>query len=548
MLRTILAVLSGVLLVTGSRSTAASSSLSTDAAATPCHSPVVIGSNEVIYQIFPRSFYDSDGDRQGDLRGITEKVGYLEELGVTMVWLNPLFKSRAYHNYFADSFEELDPTLGTWDDFRAMCRALHSKGIKVLVDMETQYIADDHPWYRDAKGRPQSRFSSWIDWRGPGNTRPESIIFNLTELPTWDKRRIGVMTLNLDEPALLAYQKRIFAKLMDPNGDGDCSDGVDGFRMDHLMDDLDDKHHHTHLLERFWRPIVDEMRRLRPGAFFLVEPADWGLGLDDLTRADMSANFLVGYRDALIGTNKGRLADQTRGLVSSLPPGKRFALLLENHDTDRFASEVNGDPVSLRARPLLLFGLPGMPALYYGQELGARGKKLPYEDDGNDIPMREAFQWSRKVEAQGHALWYKGNYPWWKRTFLADDAGRSLEEQKADPGSLWHHYRKLISLRKSLPALSSGDYVEVPCESPDIYAFARRATVEGRQQTILVFINLSGKAQTGALSLTTTLALRGRHSARDLVTGKAAPDVTASNVTAYPIDLAPNEGRMLLLD
>jgi len=106
--------------------------------------------SEVIYHVFQRSFYDSNGDNIGDLNGLREKLGYLQDLGVTSIQLVPLYQSVFYHNYFSDNFYKIDSTFGTMQDYIALVKEIHRRGMKIYLDMETQYVTEDHPWYKDS--------------------------------------------------------------------------------------------------------------------------------------------------------------------------------------------------------------------------------------------------------------------------------------------------------------------------------------------------------------------------------------------------------------
>ena len=116
--------------------------------------------DEVFYQIFTRSMRDSDGDREGDLKGIEQSLPYLERLGVTSILLTPIYPSPFYHNYFASDFEGVDPEFGTIDDYRSLVRAIHARGMKIYLDEEFQYVAYDHPWFKSALGNPASPYSN----------------------------------------------------------------------------------------------------------------------------------------------------------------------------------------------------------------------------------------------------------------------------------------------------------------------------------------------------------------------------------------------------
>ena len=138
---------------------------------------------EIFYLIFVRSFRDSNGDGRGDLRGIEDELGYLQDLGVTTIVLTPLYQSPLYHSYFATDFSKIDPAYGTEADFRHLVRALHRRGMKIFIDEEVQYVTAEHEWFRDALNNPKSRFSHFVLFHGPGNTLPEPGPYGLTELP-----------------------------------------------------------------------------------------------------------------------------------------------------------------------------------------------------------------------------------------------------------------------------------------------------------------------------------------------------------------------------
>lgn len=138
--------------------------------------------NEVIYHLVQRSFYDTNGDMHGDLKGLTEKLDYLQDLGITSVLMLPLYESVYYHNYFTSDFEKIDEEFGTKEDYLNLVKEMHRRGMKLYMDMETQYVTEDHIWYKDSYNNPKSPYSDYLVYNGPHNTQPETIIFNLTEL------------------------------------------------------------------------------------------------------------------------------------------------------------------------------------------------------------------------------------------------------------------------------------------------------------------------------------------------------------------------------
>jgi glycosidase len=139
---------------------------------------------EIIYHLFQRSFYDSNGDLQGDPNGIVSKLDYLQDLGVTSILLLPLYKSVYYHNYFADDFEKIGEECGTMQDFLDLVKAAHQRGMKTYLDMETQYVTEDHIWWKDSYNNLSSAYSDYILYDDAAHTKPSTIVFGL-ERANW---------------------------------------------------------------------------------------------------------------------------------------------------------------------------------------------------------------------------------------------------------------------------------------------------------------------------------------------------------------------------
>jgi glycosidase len=267
--------------------------------------------------------------------------------------------------------------------------------------------------------------------------------------------------------------------------------GVDGFRIDHMMDDLDGKGIKTGLLTRFWRPILDDVRRRYPRSFFVAEQADWGWGKDLFAKAKVDAVYATVLWDAIKAMDRDKLVRAIRETAAVTPPGATQLLFAENHDVDRLATAVGHDPAKTRLAMALTFALKGTPTLYYGQELGMRGRKGPWPSDGADIPLRLAYEWGRRRNAAGTALWYRGTGPWWNDAFARDDDGISVEEQVGRPVSMFEFTRRLTALRHGDPALREGTQRVLGLANPALLAVERR---HGARRVVFV-ANLSGTAQ-----------------------------------------------------
>ena len=247
-------------------------------------------SEEIIYHIFQRSFYDSNGDGHGDLNGITLKLDYLQKLGVTAILLTPLYESVFYHNYFSSDFKKIDPRYGTMQDYLRLVKALHKRGMKLYMDMETQYVTEDHIWWKNGVGNVNSPYSDFILYQDQAHRKPSSIIFNLEGLKGYDGVYRKITTVNLRSKKVLDYNYGLFKFWIDPNGNGKFDDGIDGFRLDHMMDNLDGKL--PDLFANFWTPLLTKLRMVNPKITIVAEQANWAsLGRDYLTSGGVDRVF-----------------------------------------------------------------------------------------------------------------------------------------------------------------------------------------------------------------------------------------------------------------
>jgi alpha-amylase len=466
---------------------------------TPIRKSEKITSREIIYHVVQRSFYDSNGDSHGDLRGLISQLDYLQELGVTSILLLPLYESIYYHNYFPIDFEQVDPTLGTLEDLWQLSDELHQRGMKLYMDMEVQYVTEDHLWYQSAYGNPESPYSNFILWDDEQQLQPSSIVYDLKHFTGYDGRSTRLTTINMLAPEVLAYMKSLFEFFLDPKGDGSFQGGVDGFRIDHMMDDLDNKGRLTDLFSQFWKPLFQHLRDVRPDVVLFAEQADWtSEGLEYLIDADVDMVFSFGICFALRDLDKKSLENASL-IFNKLPVGKSIIVFVENHDMDRIASSFESDPEKLRLAATLNLFFGGVPSIYYGQELGMRGSggfNKYGTTDGNEIPVREAFRWYSTVEGEGMALWYKDTGPWWEDTQLRDYDGISLEEQSNEPLSLLSHYKKLIQISRNLEPLRLGEFDLISSEYDCLFIFKRSLPKE----EIIVLANLTENQEILSLS------------------------------------------------
>lgn len=451
--------------------------------------------NEVIYHVVQRSFYDSNGDLNGDLNGLYDKLDYLQDLGVTSILLLPLYESPYYHNYFASDFEKIDPTLGTLQDYFRLVKEIHRRGMKIYMDMETQYVTQDHIWYKDSYGNLSSPYSDYIAYDDSAHKKPSTIVYNLDGLKGYNGVFKKITTVNMNSEKVKEYNFKLFSHWVDPDGDGDFSDGVDGFRIDHMMDNLDNKGRWTHLFQNFWNPLFKKLKAINPKLIIIAEQADWAsFGADylDQTLVDRVFAFRIAFE--IRSLNKQKLSAAIDSTFLLTPKGKNQIVFIENHDMPRYASVVQDNPGKLRIGAALNLLIGGIPSIYYGQEIGMRGAGGFMKwgmTDANEIPEREAFEWYKTDTGKGMALWYKNSGPWWDSSMIHANDGISYEEEKGDPNSLWNFYKKMIQLRRTNEVLTNGSYLNLPNNQDSIFSFARI----DKEQAVIVLLNF-GAANT----------------------------------------------------
>lgn len=447
---------------------------------------------EIIYHVCQRSFYDSNGDMHGDLNGLKQKLSYLQDLGITSILLFPLYDADCYHNYFANDFEKIDAEFGTMQDYISLVKEIHKRGMKVYMDMETQYVTDKHLWWKDAVGNLQSPYSDYILFDDAAHNVPATMVANLRELNSYDGSFIKITTVNLRSKKVLDYNRKLFTYFVDPNKDGKFDDGVDGFRLDHAMDNLDGKPALTNLFADFWKPLLTHLKKVNPKLKNVAEQSDWkDYGFDYFKNAGVDRMFGFGLQHAILSFDKQKLIINADSILAQCPIGKEQIIFIENHDMDRFASlEKNVEKQKVAAALMLLIG--GVPSIYYGQEIGMTGIGGGFGNtDGNDIPRREAFEWYKFGDGKGMAFWYKNTGEWWTKTNIKANDGISVEEQVKNSKSLFSYYKNLISLKQSKTALATGQYAQLENSNSEVFSFYRI----NKQKKVFVVVNLSGEVR-----------------------------------------------------
>jgi alpha-glucosidase len=479
----------------------------------------------VVYQIYPRSFQDSDGDGVGDLSGITSRLDYLRWLGVDALWISPIYPSpMADFGYDVSDYCGVHPMFGSLDDFDELLAEAHARGLKVILDFVPNHSSDQHPWFRESRSSRASPKRDWYIWRdpAPGGGPPNNWLSNFGG-PAW----------TLDEATGQYYYHAFLPEQPDLNWRNPevveamldvlrfwLDRGVDGFRVDVIWHLIKDEAMRDNPPNPSWTPaerphdsllsvhstdqpgvheVIARMRALVDGydervligeIYLPVERLVAYYG-EDLSGVHLPFNFQL----VLAPWDARRIAALIEEYEAALPEGGWPNWVLGNHDQSRIASRVGR--AQARVAAMLLLTLRGTPTLYYGDEIGMRDVEIPpdrvrdpFERNvpgigvGRD-PERTPMQWDGSPGAG-----FTTGGPW--LPIAGDHDEHNVEAERRDPRSMLSLHRALLALRRGEPALERGRFEPVPAEG-EVLAYLRRAG-EG-SDAFLVALNLGREPQ-----------------------------------------------------
>jgi alpha-glucosidase len=472
----------------------------------------------IIYQVYPRSFMDSNGDGIGDLEGTAGRLDYLAWLGVDAIWLSPIYPSpMADFGYDVADYTGIHPMFGTLADFDRLLAETHRRGLKMILDFVPNHSSDVHPWFLESRSSRDNPKRDWYIWRDPApdGGAPNNWLSHFGGSGwEWDEAtgQYYYHAFLKEQPDLNWRNPEVVAAMHDAMRFW-LERGVDGFRVDviwHLMkdDQFRDDPPNPGFEEGMWpyqrllpvhtadrpeihdvvaglRSVVDEYdERVLIGEIYLpIERLVTYYG-EDLRGAHLPFNFQL-ILTAWDARDIGRLIEEYE---AALPPSGWPNWVLGNHDKHRIASRVGR--AQARVAAMLLLTLRGTPTLYYGDELGMCDVPIPpervqdpFEQGGPGLglgrdPERTPMQWSAAPNAG-----FTAGTPWLP---LAEDfAAVNVEAERDDPGSMLSLYRALIELRRSEPALAVGTYAPLTAEGA-VLVYTRR---EGARR-FLIALNL----------------------------------------------------------
>lgn len=438
----------------------------------------------VNYEVFVRSYADSNGDGIGDFNGLTSQLDYLQQFGVGGIWLMPIMPSPTYHKYDVTDYKAVDPEYGTQEDFKKLVAEAHKRDIKILVDLILNHTGSDHPWFQSAIADKNSPYRDYYVWAKKDSIREQlskkTISLDSDNLTQWhpvkgdtlDEHYYGFFwggmpDLNFDNPKVKAEFVEIGKYWLDEMQ-------VDGFRLDAAK--------HIYPTERatdnhaFWVWFREEMQKIKPDVYLVGEV--WSKAADVapyLKGLPALFNFDMGYAI----TSVVQAGQDTIGLVSKYKEINDFyisstkdyidATFLKNHDQNRIMSELGNDVNKARAAAGILLTLPGTPYIYYGEEIGMKGVKP-------DEYIREPFIWEDGEKDKLRTTWETPKYS-------TDATVQSLASQKSDPASLYNFYKNIISYRNTSKILTYGGIETSSLKVRELVSFIR--VFEGNKRLVI---------------------------------------------------------------
>jgi alpha-amylase len=443
----------------------------------------------VCYEIFVRSFADADGDGIGDLRGLTSRLDYIKDgnpqsatdLGANCIWLMPISRSVSYHGYDVSDYYHVDPHYGTDEDFRQLMREAHRRGIHVIVDFVPNHSSSEHPFFQSALQGPASPYRNWYRWSAANPNQPGP-----WGQEAWHKSPVrdeyyygvfwgGMPDLNYQTPAVLSEMENVTRHWL-------TDMGADGFRFDAIPYLVEDGSQlkHARGTHDVLRQLGAAIRRIAPSSFTIGEMADgspqilssyYPDQLDAYFAFDVASGIMEAARTGAAAPFLNAIRE-----ANSLFPAGRWSPFLTNHDQPRVMTVLAGDRSRARVAASAMLMLPGLPFVYYGEEIGMVGTKP-------DEQIRTPMQWSSEPGAG-----FTAGTPW--ESPQSDWSVTNVQAQNLDAGSPLNHYRRLIHLRNERSALSGGVLTVGSASDSAVAAFARRSSGE----TIIVMINFGARA------------------------------------------------------
>ena len=514
----------------------------------------------VIYQIYPRSFQDSNGDGIGDLAGIVQRLPHIASLGVEAIWISPFFTSPMKDfGYDVSDYCGVDPIFGTQTDFDAVIDTAHKLGLKVMIDLVLSHTSDQHPWFVESRSSRDNPRADWYVWAEPKpDGTPPNNWLSIFGGPgwQWDPRREQYYQHNFltSQPDLNFHNPDVQAALLDVAHFW-LERGVDGFRLDTINfyfcdKDLRDNpglpkdqrnastapavnpyNHQLHLYDKNQPENLGFLRRLRAvmdryDAAAVGEVGDSQLGLEILGEYTSGNDLMqMCYAFEFLSPERltAKLVVETFARLAKAAPDGWACWAFSNHDVMRHKSRWHLDDRGLKAYLVALLTLRGSVCIYQGEELGLTEAEIAYEDLQDPYGIRFWPEFKGRDGCRTPMVWQPDNgnggfstaKPW--LPVPAEHLGRALSAQEADPSALLHFYRAAIAFRADHPVFRSGEIADLTA-TDGLLTFTR----DGAGERVWVAVNLTDHPVDTPVPPGNWTALGGKIGAVPVAKGKLA--------------------------
>ena len=440
-----------------------------------------LGLNRVFYEIFVGSFSDSNKDGIGDLKGIINRLDYLEELGINGIWLTPIFESDSYHKYDVNDYYKIDSDFGTMDDLKLLIDKCHEKDIYIIIDMVLNHTSDNNQWFKDFKQAQinhdeKNKYYDYYSYTNENELDYSRVFYRIDNTENFYEANFSrnMPELNFNNANLRNELLDIAKYYLDL--------GVDGFRFDAA------KYIYLNNREQtidFWRWYCDSLRNYKNDIYLISEVWSSNNEIRKYSEIMNCFNFEFsqdnGYiANAAKGNNINRYIEYVDTLQKVLKGYRKDGMIvpfISNHDMDRSSEYLTMNDYSAYMAANLYLLLPGSPFIYYGEEIGLKGLRGNSNTDAN---RRLAMYWEDGDSVSNPE---GADYP----IFL--QANGSVKKQDKESESLLNHYRKVLNIRNKYPAIAMGDYTKLSFSKNNLGGFK----IDYNDETIYLIHNTSNQ-------------------------------------------------------
>ncbi|MBM7649501.1 oligo-1,6-glucosidase [Bacillus ectoiniformans] len=474
----------------------------------------------VVYQVYWRSFYDTDGDGFGDLEGVIAKLDYLKELGVDVIWLNPCYESPDVDNgYDISDYYSIMEKAGDMETWERLLEEVHNRGMKLIMDLVVNHTSDQHPWFLESKSSKDHPKRDWYIWKDPRDGKEPNNWRSYFAPSAWEydeqTNQYYMHSFAVEQPDLNWENKEVRHAIYDMMRYW-LDKGIDGFRMDVInllakVDGFPDAKKPADLqylgnnpgiheyLQEMNREVLCHYDVMTVGEIPFVTPEDGALYVGE-DRHELHTLFHFEVADDMPSWNMKQFKDiQTRWYEGLKGKGTN-SQFLNNHDHTRQVTRYGNDGTyreeSAKLLATMIHTLPGIPYIYQGEEIGMTGVRFDSIDDYHDIAMKNKYKEevekgrnpkevfkdllpltrdNSRTPVQWNATEHGGfttGKPWMKVN--PNYTTINVEENLKEPHSVLHYYQQLIRLRKEHPVMVYGEYNDLSIDDDAVYAYTRK--------------------------------------------------------------------------